>query len=215
VFELFTALFGGLFYGNKYANEKKRLKEYDQKHVSWETKLDSIRSKYVATAETERWAKDFISKGEHFDDICIWFEKDFQYVFGAGWKDKLRIPPKPPVLNPQIYKADAYSFAVPTNHITWVYHLLLAKKGKIDHSVPFGGYAIGGIEDKDMNIRFAECIEGQLLNAGICEIRLALELDMICGTRRRSASEVCGGRIKIESLCHHPTHRLWNDYIQK
>lgn len=76
-------------------------------------------------------------------------------------------------------------------------------------------YPIGGINEKDITVKFAECIEGQLLNAEVRDIRLALELDMICGTRRRTASDLCGGNIKIESLCHHPTHRLWNDYVQK
>lgn len=89
------------------------------------------------------------------------------------------------------------------------------KKSEIAHGVPGFGCPIYGINEKDMTVKFAECIEGQLLNAGLRDIRLALELDMICGTRRRTASDLCGGNIKIESLCHHPTHRLWNDYVQK
>lgn len=122
------------------------------------------------------------------------FQATRQNVFGANWRDKLRIPPKAPVLDPKVYKNDAYSFSLRVNQ----YHLLLAKKGKIDN-----------------NIKFAECIESQLFNAGVRGIRLVLELDMMHGTRRRASSEVCGGNIKIESLCHHPTHRLWEDYIQK
>ena len=215
MFEFFIALFGGLFYGNKYSNEKAKLKAYDDRQNAWMSTLESIQSRYVASTELERWAKGFILKGDHFDDICNWFAEDFRYVFGANWKDKLRIPPKAPILDPKVYKNDAYSFSVPANHITWVYHLLLAKKGKIDHNIPFSGYGVGGIDDKNMTIKFAECIEGQLLNAGVRGIRLALELDMVHGTRRRASSEVCGGSIKIESLCHHPTHRLWEDYIQK
>lgn len=136
------------------------------------------------------------------------FAEDFRYVFGENWKDKLRIPPKPPVLSS---KNDAYSFFIPVNHITWVYHLLLAKNGKIDHCIPSYGYSIGGINNKDMSIKFAECIEAQLLNAGVRGIRLALELDTICGTIQRLPNDVCGGHIKIESLCHFPTYRLWKD----
>ena len=137
MFEFFIALFGGLFYGNKYSNEKAKLKAYDDRQSAWMSTLESIQSRYVASAELERWAKDFILKGDHFEDICNWFAEDFRYVFGANWKDKLRIPPKAPVLDPKVYKNDAYSFSVPANHITWVYHLLLAKKGKIDHNIPF------------------------------------------------------------------------------
>lgn len=215
MFEFFISLFGGLFYGNKYRNEKAKLKAFDERQKAYSLTRDDIEARYVANYELEKWAKDFILSGQHLEDICNWFAEDFRYVFGAYWKNKLQIPPKPPVLNPQIYKQEAYSFMLPVNHITWVYHLLLAKKGKIDHGVPGFGYPIGGINEKDMTVKFAECIEGQLLNAGVRDIRLALELDMICGTRRRTASDLCGGNIKIESLCHYPTHRLWNDYVQK
>ena len=38
---------------------------------------------------------------------------------------------------------------------------------KIDHGIPGFGYPIGGINEKDTSIKFAECIEGRLLNAGV------------------------------------------------
>lgn len=206
MFEFFIALFGGLFYGNKYSNEKAKLKAFDERQKAYSLTRDDIEARYVANYELEKWAKDFISSGQHFEDICNWFAEDFRYVFGSDWKNKLRIPP--------VYPAPR-TYMEANSHGTWVYHLLLARKGKIDHGVPGFGYPIGGINEKDMTIKFAECIEGQLLNAGVRDIRLALELDMICGTRRRTASDLCGGNIKIESLCHYPTHRLWNDYVQK
>lgn len=53
------------------------------------------------------------------------------------------------------------------------------KKGKIDHGIPDFGYPIGGINEKDTSIKFAECIEGRLLNVGVKGVRLALELDYI------------------------------------
>lgn len=214
MFEFFIALFGGLFYGNKYSREKSKQKAFEDKQSARMSTLESVRSRYVASTELERWAKDLILNGRNFEDICNWFAEDFRYVLGSDWKQKLRIPPNP-MLHSGLSKNDAYSFCIPANHIYWVYHLLLAKQGKIDHGVPSYGYSIGGINEKDMNIKFAECIEGQLLNAGVSGIRLALELDDIVYGRRRSPSEVCGGHIKIETLSYFPTHRLWNDYIKK
>lgn len=213
MFEFFIALFGGLFYGNKYSNEKSKLKAYDERRAIHEATYNDVQSRYVASYETERWAKDFVSSGEHYDEICSWFAEEFRYVLGKDWKEKLRIPTK--FLPMSCIYGKQYPWSMPSAHIMWVYHLLLAKQGKIDHGVPGFGYPIGGINDKDTSIKFAECIEGQLLNAGVRGVRLALELDYICSTKRRTSSDLCGGSIKIESLCHHPTHRLWADYIQK
>ena len=203
MFEIFIALFGGLFYGNKYLNEKSRLKAFNEQQKEYSLIRDNIEAKYVASYELEKWAKSFILSGKHFEDICNWLSEDFQYVLGSDWKKKLRIPP-----NLMLYSGLS-------NHINWVYHLILAKRGKIDHGVPSYGYDIGGLNEKDMNIKFAECIERQLLNAGVRDIRLALELDNIAYGRRRSPSEVCGGHIKIETLSYFPTHRLWEDYQEK
>ena len=213
MFEIFIALFGGLFYAGKYSNEKAKLKAYDDRQNAWMSTLESIQSRYVASYETGLWAKDFISSGEHYDEICSWFAEEFRYVFGKDWKEKLRIPTK--FLPMSCIYGKQYPWLMPSAHVMWVYHLLLAKKGKIDQDIPGFGYPIGGINDKDMCIKFAECIERQLLNAGVRGIRVALELDYICSTKRRTSSDLCGGSIKIKSLCHHPTHRLWEDYIQK
>lgn len=214
MFEFFIALFGGLFYGNKYSNEKAKLKAYDERRAAYEATYNDIQSRYVASCETERWAKDFVSSGEHYDEICSWFAEDFRYALGKDWKEKLQLPTKFLPMS-CIYGKQSYPWSMPSAHIMWTYHLLLAKQGKIDHCIPGFGYPIGGTNEKDMSIKFAECIEGQLLNAGVRGIRLALELDMMYGTTRRTSSDLCGGHIKIESLCHYPTHRLWDDYIQK
>ena len=140
------------------------------------------------------------------DYVCNFQSADWRYVLGADWKSKLQIP-----------KGYAWKTLAlyPDRHEYWIYHLLLAKQGKIDIFITSNGYGIGGIHSKDMCVRFAECIEGRLLNAGAKGIRLALELDNLCCGRRRTTTELCGGYIKIESLCHYPTHRLWADYIQK
>lgn len=214
MFELFTALFGGLYYGGRYLSDKSNQSSYDSRMKKWEYTRKNIEFKYVASPELEEWAKAFISNGKNFEDICNWFEDDFEYALGKNWRDELRIPPRPPVLNPKIYKSDAYSFFMPINHITWVYYLLLAREGKIDSRIPAFGFPIGGINEKDMCIKFAECIERRLIDAGARDIHLVLELDNITPNHRRTPDEVCGGDIKIESLCFHPTYRLWDDYTQ-
>lgn len=207
MFEFFIALFGGLFYGIKYSNEKSKLKSYDEQRAIHEATYNYIQSSYVASYETEQWAKDFASSGEHYDEICSWFAEEFRYVLGKDWNEKLRIPTK--FLPMSCIYGKQYPWLMPSAHIMWVYHLLLAKQGKIDHGVPGFGYPIGGINDKNTSIKFAECIERRLIQAGANDIRLVLELDTICGTRRRTPDEVYGGNIKIESLCFYPTHRLW------
>lgn len=200
MFEFFIALFGGLFYGGKYSKEKSKLKDYEQRRMIYDSTYDSISSRYMASFETEHWAQDFVSSGKHYDELCDWFADDFEYVFGTNWKEILHIPPIHPAPK---------TFIEISNHGTWVYHLLLAKQGKIDHGVFGYGYPIGGVNEKDMTVKFAERIERQLLNAGVHGVRLALELDIKYGTTRRTSSDLYGGHMKIESLCHYPTHRLW------
>lgn len=211
MFELFIALFGGLFLAGKYFSEKAAARSFDRRQHDYQVARDNIETKYAASYELEQWAKEFISSGEHFEEICGLFAEDFQYVFGDDWKNKLRIPPRPPVLDPKVYKNDAYSFLIPANHIYWVYHLMLAQKGKIDHWNITSGFSIGGIYDKDMNVKFAERIERRLLNAGVQGVKLVLELKDVCLGVPRTPENLCGGDIKIESLCHYPTHRLWGD----
>lgn len=213
MFEFFIALFGGLFYGGKYINETQALKNCDKQRELHALTYNDIQTRYVADLQTEHEVRDFISSGKHFEDLCNWFQDDFRYVFGDTWRDKLQIPPKHPVLNFKFYKKDDL-FSLPNNHITWVYHLLLAKQGKIDHKVLSNGYPIGGVNEKDITVKFAECIERQLLNSGVQGIRLVLELDNLYGVQRTS-SDLCGGNIKIESLCHFPTYRLWDNPILK
>ena len=129
-----------------------------------------------------------------------------RYALGNDWKSKLQIPKGYTCKTLAMY---------PDKHEYWIYHLLLARQGKIDIFISSSGYGIGGIYSKDMCIKFAECIERELLTAGVQGIRLALELNYICAGRRRTQYDLCGGDIKIESLCYYPTHRLWADYIQK
>lgn len=207
MFELFIALFGGLYYGCKYSSEKAKASAFDARRNARAATREDIKLRYVASYEAEQKAKDFLSSGEHYDEICSWFAEDFQYAIGNDWKEKLRMPKKylPLVC---VYGKRSYPWSMPSAHIMWAYHLLLAKYGKIDHGVPSYGYPVGGIDDKDMTIKFAECIERRLNNAGARDIRLAFELDEMSGIKRLPG-DVCGGNIKIESLCVFPSYRLW------
>lgn len=187
-------------------NDNQKSREADYRIEMWKQRKNDIDSRYVADLETRERTKEYIRCGKHFEDICNALCDDLRYVLGADWKSKLQIP-----------KGYAWKTLAlyPDRHEYWIYHLLLAKQGKIDIFISSSGYGIGGIHSKDMCVKFAECIEGRLLNAGAKGIRLALELDNLCYGRCRTPTELCGGYIKIESLCHYPTHRLWADYIQK
>lgn len=209
MFELFIALFGGIYYGGKYLNEKSKLKSFDRAQEERRTYREYIKNKYCVSYEYSQEIKSRILSGEYYEDICNEFENDFKFVLGCDWKEKLRIPPKP--LNYVVDKKYLYTSFIPCNHIYWVYHLLLAKDGKLDERIPSWGFSIGGTKDKEMNVKFAQCIEGQLLNAGVTDIRLALELETDC-CGQRTPDRLEGGSIVIESLSHCPTHRLWNNH---
>lgn len=205
MFEFFIALFGGIYYLSKYTNDKAKDKAY---RVKFEEKMElqkNIRTRYEADEKLCRWAKRMILSGENYDKICEWFAEDLKYTFGTDWKSKLVIPHE----YPSFHSVDDF----PTNiqyHITWVYHLVLAKHGKIDPSVIWNGFKLGYTdEDVHVNTRFAECVELQLLNAGVENVRFALELSPYT-----SWNEIKGGNIKIESLCCYPTRKLWNDAIE-
>lgn len=195
-----------MYYAGRFAYDNQKSREADYRIEMWKQRKNDIDSRYVADLETRERTKEYIRCGKYFEDICNTLCDDLRYVLGADWKSKLQIP-----------KGYAWKTLAlyPDRHEYWIYHLLLAKQGKIDIFITSNGYGIGGIHSKDMCVKFAECIEGRLLNAGTKGIRLALELDNLCYGRRRTPTELCGGYIKIESLCYYPTHRLWADYIQK
>lgn len=199
MFEFILALLGGTYYGSKTFNEKNKVKKFD--YISEQRAIirQNLRETICADYQMEKSVKDYISCGEHFDDICTEFESDFKNIFGDEWKEKIRIPPKATALNPDIYKANAYSFSVPANHIYWVYRIILATVGKVDDGLIAFGYSIS-YPDKDMCIKFAKAIERRLINAGVSEVRLVLEY--------QSKNDPCGV-FKIESLCYKETHRLW------
>ncbi len=206
--DFFIALFGGMFLLGKYTNEKIQDKNATIRNNNYITRTNYIKTLYNANYDLEKEIKEYIFCGKHFEDICNSLATDLQYVFGSEWKSKLNIP--------NGYRVN-YSALYPSMHEYWIYHLLLAKKGKIDNWITYDGYGIGyDINNAKTNVKFAECIEGRLLNAGCNDLKLALELDLLCPPNRyRQPNQLCGGKIKIQSLCLYPTHRLWADYVKK
>ncbi len=206
MFDFFKALFGGAYYIGKLSNEKSKLKEYDRRWEARQTLYENLSSHRGASFQFCQQTKEKLLSGNHYEEICEKFKDDFKFVLGPKWKELLQIPPKVICRESALY--------VSANHIYWVYHLILASKGKVDKGMLNMGYQIGGIKDAKEHIKFAQCIEGQLLNAGVTDIKLALELENICGTQRNS-SDPYGGSIKIIGLANYPTHRLWDDYIAR
>ena len=83
--------------------------------------------------------------------------------------------------------------------IYWVYRLILASNGKVDNGLLTQGYSVGGIMEKEMSIKFAQCIERRLISSGRTNLRLVLE--------QKDSYDM--GAIKIETLCNHPYKRVW------
>ncbi len=200
MFEFLIALFGGAYYGGKYLDDYSKNKSYERKKNVRDAKLEDIKTKYEASYYIRSWALEYIQSGEHFDEICEMFEEDIKYALGVDdWKNKLEIP--------HGYRVN-HEFLYPELHGYWIYHLLLASKGKMDFWTICHGLDIGGQDIKYMNVRFAERIEYQLHKAGANDIELALELETTCG-KSRTPYEPCRGHIKIESLCVLPTCKMW------
>mgnify|MGYP003317441560 CR=1 FL=1 len=120
--------------------------------------VNDIKNKYATSHDEECIIKDYIRCGTHFDDICCKLSEDLEYVLGDDYRKKLMIPP-----------VASYPKQLLTNsHSYWVYHLLLAKNGKIDQWCILGeGYHLNppyGIEESR---RFAKRLEVNLKRSGI------------------------------------------------
>lgn len=189
----FIALFGGLYYCIRYAYDKSKLNAFARDEAERENYYNDLRVRVCTSFENERKIQDYILSGDAYEEICDTYSEDFKFVFGSNWKNVLRIPPKPSVLDPKLYKHDAYSFSVPCNHIYWVYRLILASKGKVVHELLTLGYLAGGEEDRAMCIKFAQRIEKRLRERGV-NIRLVMD--------KR-------GRFKLDTLCIGSYERMW------
>lgn len=193
------ALLVGLFLLGSYLCEKIQFKIADKRIEEGKKRNNYIRNRYSAGKEL-LIANEMLRDYKKYNEIYEWFADDFEYVFGADWKEKLCLSP-------------SGSTCDPSAHTYWVYHLILAKYGKLRN--PFHPLEIGSKKDVQMNVRFAECIERHLHKAGATEIRLVLELEPREVSKKgkptvyRSPIHLAGGEIVIESLARYETQPLW------
>lgn len=202
MFEFFIALFGGLFYGNKFSKEKAELKAADRRIESMRARMNILQSKYGASFEFQNEVKKYISSGEHYDDICKLFQEDFRFALGEHWREILRIPKT-------AKEVDDADFLYPALHTYWVYHLLLTVRGKLHPTNITMGYKLGDIECCKQNVRFVECIERRLRARDINDVKFVLELEQFSNGSSRTRFDLGYGTMQIESLCIHPSARLW------
>ena len=188
MFNLFTALFGGLYYSGKIANEKSKIKEADEQNKSLINNIKVLQSLYGADINLKRKTEEFVRCGNHYEEICDLLKDDLEYVLGSDWKRVLNIPKG---------SRDGSSF-LPAHHNYWVYHLLLSKSGKMDDWEMSMGYPWNTIDTKERNKKFMYCIEKNLINAGVHDIKL------VCESRPNGQLSV-----KPEQCCTHSSYRLW------
>ena len=213
--EFFLALFGGAYYAGKFLTEKSANKAADFSREQRKKLQDECLSKYAASYELSQQVKKDVIGGDLYDYITTEFAQDFQFALGDGWKDMLKIPPKVHVANLKNYDSYFMIGSNPSRDIDWVYHLILAEHGKMDTFAMWDGYYIGGYLGNinaraytNTSIKFAQCVERRLRAAG-ADIRLALELDMVSSSKRRTADDLTGGRLKLPEFCVFDTARLW------
>lgn len=197
--DLFIALFGGLYYGGRYASEKIDDHFYKMDQKKYDEVYNIIKEIYCADSELMKKATKYVEADEHYDEICKEFGDDLRYILGDEWKSKLHI---------SRFRGCGVETLDITRHSTWVYYLLLAKYGKID-SWRLRGFEICNKKYKDEIIKLVECIEHRLIDAGVTCIRFALDTK---GGKVRSVSSPDADKLVIERLSRTPTIRIWKDY---
>lgn len=161
--DFLIALFGGAYYLGKSLNESSKNKNYERARKEWEKTRDEMVGKYCLSYMEEHELKNKILSGDIYDKICNEFKDDFEYVLGENWKQVLCLPKNRWDFIPQ----DKIEFSE-DNHIYWVYHLLLASKGKVDRWTFAAGYRIW-IPTTPLYImqkKFIQCMENRLIKAG-------------------------------------------------
>lgn len=202
MFEFFIALFGGLFYGNKFHQEKVELKEADRRIEKMRTQISVLQKKYGASFEFQNEVKRYISSGKHYDDICNLLQEDFRFALGEHWKDIICLPKTEK-------EVDESDFLYPESHTFWVYHLLLTVRGKLHPTNITSGYSLGNIDCCKQNVRFMECIERRLRTRDIEDVKFVLELEQFSDGSYRTRFNLGYGTMQIEPLCIRPSARLW------
>lgn len=204
--DFFIALFGITYYGARVAGEK--IGGYSAKME--QEKIESIRNIidaiYCPDEDFDAKVSKYIGSGEHYDELCSEFGEELKYILGEDI-ETFRLPKVYSWDNCRIDSTDYY------RHKTLVYHLLLAKYGKIDKWIAFHGFEFRGTEcRKDVLVRLAECMEHRLIDTGVSLIKFALDTE---GGKIMSADDYRAKGLVIECLSRTPTIRIWEDYCPK
>lgn len=122
MFELFIALFGGLFYGTKILSEKSSLKASNARR---KRRSEVLRSLFCDTA-TECRVIDSLAKSDSRFVVLNTIADELKYLFGDDWMDYY----KPGIDLPSNYISTSKSYK--TGLPWWMAeNILVAKQGKI------------------------------------------------------------------------------------
>ncbi len=190
MFDLFTALFGGLYYGGKYISEKSKQKEFKNQQEVWGHQADRLELLYAADYELEKQTKEYIMNIGNLDEICELLSSDLEYVLGENWRTNF-------YLFPYDFCKPRITIGVP-NLSYWVYHLLLSKKGKMNSFRMTSGFDIY-LSKEPWAVKFLQCIEKNLIECGVKEISLVYQNGKIYGYPS----------VLPSVNCHIPHCRLW------
>lgn len=184
---LFLALFGGLYYGFKYADDNSKIKTADREMEARRVSRENFKSLYGAETELEHATKEYIMCGRYFEDICNLLADDLEFALGENWKQDLDIP--------NGFRVN-YGAFYPHQHVYWVYHLLLAKKGKMDRWSMSMGYRFASIYTKERDHRFLQSIEKNLIKNKVPAKIVYEDNDALSS-------------YKPEIMCIRPYRRMW------
>lgn len=187
MFNIFTALFGGLYYGGKYLSEKSEIKKINYDIETQSNKMESYKSLYSASYDMEYELQEYIMCGKNFEEICNTLCKELEDVLGKNWKSEIDIPNGHRV---------NYGCFLPDQHVYWVFHLLLSKEGKMCGSSMYSGHSIAASHTKDRNIKFLQHIENNLRERNIPVVFVYEENGFM-------------SRVKPDVMCIHKYRRLW------
>ncbi len=195
VMDILFAIFGGAYYALKYAGEKAQSEIFQAKLEEAGNQMKN-NQKYKSTPALEQRARY-----TPMEIICAQFNDDLVYAMGSNWQHKLKqseIERKNRVSYDFVYRKE------------WIYRLVLASYGKVDdwRIVPLGKMRTG--EGAKEDLRFAECVEKQLVKAGVTEIKFGLVAgyyDKI--KRKRSPRDIDEGRLEIFGETTSDLYRLW------
>lgn len=204
--ELLFALFVGLYFIIRYVYEKLDKAERDRRYYRWKDDIDELERNVEVDYKLKDYIEEFIDSGEHFEEICDELSEDFEFIIGKNWRNELDIPGG----NPSNTESHHSGF-----HEKWTYHLLLAKKGKID-SLRMPRYNFFGIRTQDMVIRHAQRVEKHLLEAGT-ELEIVLKPYSEYSTRLDGMKydwTPCRGKLVFEQTLYlppeeQPRRSLW------